>query len=368
MKSILDSNGIYKIRGSSLITVVFLIAMMSLLTGSIIVYTMNERRANERNLLILRARNMSENISAYAAEQITTKLYRLRSFSPIAYMTGVNQTHLPPAHVLDSAFSSSTNGMEVRAGLVGSTGYTFIDPATNPNNPNAGLQVNTGAIPIIAKATLNHPSLGSYSAYTQYDLEADMVPLFQFAVFYNMDMEFGPGADMVIAGPIHTNGNLIARNQTGNTNLLQFLDRVSASGGFFADTGFKGPTYNENGVADNGPGGTGPLRLQNPAGTVTDIRSGSLWRDHRYGNATVSPSSLNSFRTFASSTYGLNFRTSVHGVTPLVLPGVSDYSETDDPLTTEDERDNGRQIIEPADTLDTAQLKETKFSRRAGLY
>lgn len=356
-------------RGSALITVVFLIAVMAMLTGSMLLYTMSERRANERNRLVLRARTMSENISAYAAEQITTKLYRLRSFSPIAYMTGVNQTYLPPDHVLDSAFTSHSTGMEVRAGLTGSTGYTFINPATNPNNANAGLQVNTSSIPIIARATASHPSLGSYTAYTRYDLEADMVPLFQFAVFYNMDMEFAPGANMVISGPIHTNGNLIARNQTGNSSsILQFLDRVSAAGGFYADTGFKGPTYNENGTADTGPGGTGPLRLQNPAGTVTEIRTGSTWRDHKYGNATVSTSSLSSFRTFASSTYGVNFRTSVHGVTPLVLPGVSNYKETNDPDTAGDDRDNGRQIIESPAATDTAQLKETKFARRAGLY
>jgi hypothetical protein len=332
-------------------------------------YTGTERRGNERNHLVLRARNMSENISAYAAEQITTKLYRLRSFAPIAYMTGTNQTYLPPDNVLDTEFTSHTSGMEVRAGLTGSTGYVFIDPATNPSNANAGLQVNTSSIPIIAKATATHPSLGSYTAYTEYDLEADMVPLFQFAVFYNMDMEFGPGADMVISGPVHTNGNLIARNQTGFTNTLQFLDRVSAAGGFFADTAYKGPTYNDLGNADNGPGGTGPLRFQNPAGTVTDIKSsGGVWRDHKYGTSSVTPTTLNNFKTFANSNYGVNFRTSVHGVTPLVLPGVSNYEETDDPTTTDDDRDNGRQIIEPADATDSAQMKETKFARRAGLY
>src|SRR5688572_27651754 len=216
-----------RVRGSALITVVFLITVMALLTASLMLYTRNERRANERNHIILRARNMSENISAYAAEQITTKLYRLRSFAPIAYMTGVNEAHLPPNHVLDSNYTSHSNGMEVRAGLIGSTDYVFIDPEKNPNSANAGLQVNTSTIPIIAKATATHPSIGSQTAYTRYDLEADMVPLFQFAVFYNMDMEISPGADMIIAGPIHTNGNLIARNQTGFTNRVQFLDRVS---------------------------------------------------------------------------------------------------------------------------------------------
>lgn len=357
-------------RGSALITVVFFVAILAILTASLLQYTGSERRGNERNRLILRARNMAENISAYGAEQITTKLYRLRSSTPMAFIGGANQVHLPPASVLDSEFTSAGSGMELYAGLTGSTGLTFIDPATNPSNANAGLQVNTSTVPVIAKATATHPSLGSVAAYTEHDLEVDMIPLFQFAVFYNMDMEFGPGADMVISGPIHTNGNLIARDQTGFTNTVRFADRVSASGGFYADTAHKGSTYMDTGGVDAGPGGTGPLDFKHSTtGTYTSIKSSSgLWRDHKWGGATETTTTLNNFKTFATSTYGLNLRTSVHGVTPLVLPDVANYRETDDPATTDDERDNGRQIIEPPSPTDTAGLLQTKIAPRAGLY
>ncbi len=43
--------------------------------------------------------------------------------------------------------------------------------------------------------------LGNIVAYTRNDLAVDLVPLFQFAIFYNMDLEFGPGADMGSSGP-----------------------------------------------------------------------------------------------------------------------------------------------------------------------
>lgn len=357
-------------RGSTLVTVVFFIAVMALLTASLLQYTGNERRGNERNRLILRARNMAENISAYGAEQITTKLYRVRSSTPIAFIGGANQVHLPPASVLDSESTSAGNGMEIYAGLTGSTGMTFIDPATNPSNANAGLQVDTSVVPVIAKATATHPSLGSVSAYTQHDLEVDMLPLFQFAVFYNMDMEFGPGADMVISGPIHTNGNLIARDQTGFANTVRFTDRVSASGGFYANTAHKGSTYMDTGAVDSGPGGTGPLDFRhNATGTYTSIKtSDGTWRDHKWGGATETTTTLNNFKTFATATYGLNLRTTVHGVTPLQLPDVANYQEADDPATTDDERDNGRQIIEPPSPTDSAGLLQTKIAPRAGLY
>ena len=360
-------------RGSALVTVVFLTAMMAILTASMLRYTVGERRGNERNRIILRAKNMSESISVYAAEQITTKLYRLRSTNPIAFMTGTNAINLPPTSVLQAADSTYSSGstMEVLAGLTSSTGLVFINPATDPTNPNAGLQVNTATVPIIAKATARHTAFGAIPSYSRHDLAVDFVPLFQFAVFYNMDMEFGPGANMVIAGPVHCNGELSARSQTGFANTIEFTERVSASKGFYADTTRQGTIISNVGGSDAGPGGTGPLHFRHSStGVVTDIRSGSgVWRDHKYGGGTETTTTQNNFKVFATTSYGLNLRTSVHGVTPLVLPSVSNYSDVDLASTPgEDDRNNGRQVIERPNAADTAGLKETKIARKCGLY
>lgn len=347
-------------RGSALVAVIFLVTIMSLLTASILSYSISERRANERQRLLLRARNMAENIALYASEQVTTKLYRLRSTSPIEFISGNNKIYLPPNDVLTTSFSQPGD-VELHAGLTSTTGLAFIDPSdpANATNPNVGLQASTSSVPIIAKSTMSHPAVGAVTAYAQQDLQVALIPLFQFAIFYNQDLEFSPGADMVIAGPVHANGNFIARSQSGFSNTIQFRDRVTASGGFYADTGFKGSTYNEYGGEDSGPGGTGPLLFQNPAGTVTNIKSNSgTWRDHKYGNSNVSSTTLNQFKSFSTSTYGGNLRTSVHGVTPLVLPGVDESGGTN----------AGRSIIEAPSSSDTAGVKQTKFARNAGLY
>lgn len=347
-------------RGSALVAVLFLVTIMSLLSASIISYSISERRSNERQRLQLRARNMAENVALYASEQITTKLYRLRSNSPIQFLNGTNQVHLPPADVLTTRFSA-TSDVELYAGLTSVTNYLFIDPAdpANASNPNVGLQASTSEVPIIAKSTMSHPTVGAVTAYAQQDLQVAAIPLFQFAIFYNQDLEFAPGADMVISGPVHANGNFIARCQTGFSNTVQFTDRVTASGSFYADTAHLGNTYNEYGGADSGPGGTGPLYFQNPAGTVTNIKTGGgTWRDHKYGNANESATTLNQFKAFSTATYGGNLRTSVHGVTELVLPGVDNSAGTN----------SGRTIIEPASATDTAGEIQTKFARNAGLY
>ncbi len=347
-------------RGSALVAVIILVAIMSLLAASILSYSTSERRSNERQRLLLRARNMAENVALYASEQVTTKLYRLRNTSPIAFANGSNAIHLPPDDVLHTNFSNPAD-VEVYAGLTSSTGLVFIDPTdpANASNPNVGLQASISTVPIITKSTMTHTAVGAVTAYARQDLQVAMIPLFQFAIFYNQDLEFGPGADMVIAGPVHANGNLIARSQTGFSNTVQFTDRVTASNGFYADTGYKGSTYNELGNEDAGPGGTGPLYFQNPSSTVTNIKSSSgTWRDHKYGKSNESATTLSQFKSFATSTFGGNLRTSVHGVTPLVLPGVDN-----DPAS-----NSGRSVIEPAAAGDSAGLRQTKFSRNAGLY
>ncbi len=359
-------------RGSALLTVVLLTAFVALLSASILSYTLNERRGNERNRLILRAKNMSENLSVYAAEQITTKLYKLRSPSPIAFL-GSNALSYPPENVLQAADPTYTAGgtsMEMLAGLTGSTGMQFINPATSPNDPNAGLQVNTARVPIISKATARHPALGTIAAYAQQDLAVDFVPLFQFAVFYNMDMEIWPGANMTIAGPVHCNGELSARCGTGYTATIEFTDRVSASKGYYANSIRQGTWINNLGATDAGPGGDAPVNFRHSStGVVTAIKSGTnVWRDHRYGSTSETTTTQNNFKVFATNTYGVNLRTSVHGVTSLVLPSVSDYNKVDNPATAADERNNGRQVIARPDTGDTSGLKETKIGRKAGLY
>ncbi len=368
-------------RGSALITVIFLIFMMSLLTGSMLEYTLGERRGNVRNRLIQRTKNMSENISLYAAEQITTKLYRRRSTTPVKFMTGENALALPPAAILqtiDSTYVDGANSMEVRAGLTSSTGLKFIDPAIDPNDANAGLQVNTAKVPVVSKATAYLEALGRITAYTQHDLALDFVPLFQFAAFYNMDLEMYPGDNMSLSGPIHVNGEMNAR--TGSNGEITFWDRVSVSKGFYADAGRQGPWYRADGskqpTSANPQGGHLHVRFRNktgPAITTTPIRNGGgttdPWRDHKMGQTSENTTTQTNFKTFSQNTYGVNLRTSVHGVTELVLPSISKYNKVDDPSTTaEDERDNGRQIIEPASATDSAGLMETKISRKSGLY
>lgn len=118
------------------------------------------------------------------------------------------------------------------------------------------------------------------------------------------------------------------------------------------------------------------------SGAAVNLKSsGGVWRDHKYGVATESTTTQNQFRTFTNTTYGGNVRTNAHGVSKLELPGIGSYNEVNLPTTPEDDRDSGRQLIEPRNpfkwnnstgtwdaTTDSPATRELKTARKAGLY
>ena len=57
------------------------------------------------------------------------------------------------------------------------------------------------------------------------DVETATIPLFQFAIFYNLDLEINPGPNMTVTGPVHSNQKIYLR--PGNT--LTFNDDVTAA-------------------------------------------------------------------------------------------------------------------------------------------
>lgn len=59
-----------------------------------------------------------------------------------------------------------------------------------------------------------------------------LVPLFQFAVFYNKDLEIVPGQTMALSGPVHTNGNLYVNSVDSGTGLT-IKGQVSTAGSLY---------------------------------------------------------------------------------------------------------------------------------------
>ena len=59
-----------------------------------------------------------------------------------------------------------------------------------------------------ARSTAFGPVHGHPEALLELKFKSRLVPLFQFAAFYNKDLEILPGPTMTLSGPVHTNGDL----------------------------------------------------------------------------------------------------------------------------------------------------------------
>jgi hypothetical protein len=66
-------------------------------------------------------------------------------------------------------------------------------------------------------------------ATVEQDLQFASIPLFQYAIFYNMNLEICPGAAMTINGHVHSNNNIYSTGD-GPTQPLTYSDLVDASG------------------------------------------------------------------------------------------------------------------------------------------
>jgi Tfp pilus assembly protein PilX len=192
-----------------------------------------------------------------------------------AYFT---TTNIETATVRDSkgassGFFSAEAGLNLRAETIRQVFVGFNQPSgtvPNPTNPCTGANVGSGsyqcisynfnnrtvntyiaradATPTIltippgeryqnlsaqeyrytAKAQAYNPAYNHLEADLELRFKSRLVPLFQFAAFYNKDLEILPGPAMTLAGPVHTNGDLYLYSNSAN---LDISGQVTAAGG-----------------------------------------------------------------------------------------------------------------------------------------
>jgi hypothetical protein len=96
------------------------------------------------------------------------------------------------------------------------------------------------------------------------DVETATIPLFQFAIFYNLDLEINPGPAMTVNGPVHSNQKIYLR--PGDT--LTFNDDITAAGEVFNTRKPGDPVGPASGtVVFNGEKDSGVSSLNLPIGT-----------------------------------------------------------------------------------------------------
>ena len=99
------------------------------------------------------------------------------------------------------------------------------------------------------------------------------IPIFQFGIFYDDDMEFHPGPVFNFGGRVHSNGNIFLAAGSG----LYFSSKVTAHNNVFTDVGKNGKSYTTWGDQVYVKDGSGvPTRVDHTMGSV--LTSPVNWR------------------------------------------------------------------------------------------
>ncbi len=369
-------------RGSALVTVLMLSMGLIIIVTSILGYSLNERRLNYREAMRLEARNAAEAVSEYGLAQVRQLMETRSDFTPTRFTSNEGQIAQPDPSFWGGSQVSTTSGTapELVIGLINTvsnnatTSLYYFDPA-DPNNefePLKGRYAFRFDIKVISKAQVNPPTGGAGGpqvCYMTQTLSARASPLFSHAIFYNMDLEFMPGATMNIVGPVHTNGRLYVRSQsTSNTTSLNFTSQVTTAKGLYAASQ-KQYFMQRAGNLDT-TNYTSQVTFMSSSGSIVGLRDTSTgaWRDQAWNTGAAPGSetaaSKDSFRSWASQSYQGNVQTEVHGVPTYNPVAIGNYVEGS--------VNDAHKLIEPSllstDTGYSSEVENQKYARLCGIH
>src|ERR1051326_542577 len=152
--------------------------------------------------------------------------------------------------------AAQISGLSVNQPAV--SGITFTGFSVNPHTSGGVLVTSTGPI-------TGGPNAGLYATLIKADLdvtgqrpmgeqvhmlrtiEIALIPVFQFGVFSDSDLDFFAGPNFDFGGRIHTNGNLFLAEGNGSTltlhdkvSVLKEVYRQELANGFISDTTYTG--------------------------------------------------------------------------------------------------------------------------------
>jgi hypothetical protein len=203
--------------GYALVIVLVFLAAALLTYASLLAWVSSNAKITKRNNLY----NQSEAAAEAATENVLASMIRdfdnqsLNSASSYAAMVPT-VTSWP----IKFAFADSTGLSNKTSVSVGPTNWTTLPyPYTGLYGLGQNCTVASTATPLNQGVTL--------SATASQGIWFGVIPMFQYAIFYNLDLEINPGATMTVNGKAHSNANIYATGASSGSPLT-FSDVVEA--------------------------------------------------------------------------------------------------------------------------------------------
>ena len=180
------------------------------------------------------------------------------------------------------------------------TGYQFTVYSIAPVGTRTQQVIQSGdyvgLVGYIQKYRITCAAQGRrHTSRIEREIEHQFIPLFQFGVFYDKDLEIIPGPTMNFIGRIHTNADLYIAAETG-INCDSYVTAIGQIWHFRKDGSHSDPP--------------GYVKIKDQVGVYQNMWTGSYWLDERQA----------SWPTESITRWGGMVRDSAHGVQDLRLP------------------------------------------------
>jgi hypothetical protein len=327
------------LRGSSLIIVVVLCAFTLFLIGSYLKSLSNHSKISYRSTLHNEGRNAAEGVAEYAVAELHRRSQANPSFGVGANpnpLTGFtlsteNLAFIAPgngySHVVASSVAFKNSLLSNAPSMP-----QAIDPEDPVNSQDPSIDqtpLSIRSMNIFAKASVLDPQTNQpITSYVSTNVQIRDQTWFNYAIFYNMDLEFHAGPNFTVYGPVHTNAT--AYMTAGDSNKLQFFSTLGAVGKLYRYDKYTGDT-------SGGHGGT--VECNNKSGMLAaNMYSMATNRDSRYAT----------FHDYATSRWKSFVQDDSFSVTKFNPPGMREYVPENFATTgTKEMRNNGYLMIEP---------------------
>ena len=206
-------------RGYALMLTMLFLAITLLGFGSIMYWVSSSVKVTKRNNLYVSAQAAAES----ATENVLTVMMRDFTFGTLKPESDYRSL-IPNTQGWPVSFTfQNTNGVanQTTVAIVGQ-GWSAL-PSQFKGLYGDG---QTYVIASTASSTGQNSPVTSTVAQTVW---FGNIPLFQFAIFYNQDMEINPGSSFTVNGHVHSNYNIWATGSSPNAPLI-FSDSVDATG------------------------------------------------------------------------------------------------------------------------------------------
>jgi hypothetical protein len=203
-------------RGSSLFLLLILAVVMATVLGGVFSYISVNARSEKRSNVRME--------STYAAEYAFERAYQ-----QLSSVIGQNGVNLPNVSQTTAATNLTTAPSDVFTSSDGYTWKSFITVPVESGAPTGTLTASStgqGDYKYMTIVEFQRTVPGMTApVHMQFQREwnYDITPLFQYAIFYNSDLELFPGATFNVSGRVHSNGKIY----TGTTASITFSDYVT---------------------------------------------------------------------------------------------------------------------------------------------